>query len=796
MQHNEDTTDEFQDIFADEDTTDDFQDIFADEPSPIPTLQDIFEKGWGGIIREKRPTQYQLAQDIQALLSCEKGSVHLAEGGTGVGKSFAYLIPAILSGKRVIVSTATNNLQHQLIHDLNTVLKPLTDLQETKVLLYKGNNHYACPLLSKNIEDPNERELFEDWVDHHLNTLKVPADKENWLPEEWPEWWPEDEPLPQWWLDKKEPDWWREVTTDSCAYKRNRNKCKVFPACKPQPKKAQMLIVNHTLTAIDLFMSSDDCWLFDKHSLAIIDEAHNFAESCRDQLTTKLGHGILSSLQNYSNTNSKFQTLIDETGAYDIEDPAAISFQDTRSRPTISHAQIDKLLDTAILKHNKFLNLLRPYKRLTGIKEVIASHMIHTTASNILPPLETLTRLIGLVDYVATQDYEKKEKSLSDEDKKKKAAELSTISYFGRRIKTLQKNLEVVCAATAPDTQENYTITKDSKKLYISYLYIGKRIEESFSRRPFRVYTSATLRTYPDDDFKFFKDSVGLPLQRVGLTGKDYPSPFNYRTNAGLWVPYTMPFFNADSATCLTPTELAAAELQVPLDLFERRMGYVKVLIEEAEGGVLVLFTSRADRDNAAIWLEQRLDPRKKINLLVQGTKTVSKIQQEFKDTPRSVILGLKSFWEGVDFPGPDLRLVIIFKLPFPYHGHVNIKAQRKLAGLQKKSKFLYVDLPIMLINLRQQAGRLIRTLSDSGAVVILDNRLWFGGYPENETGDSPPELATYNKKGYADLKVARSNVQLKRLVRYRGSVQSALQLPLLRNKKETMRLVNKTKPE
>ena len=233
------------------------------------------------------------------------------------------------------------------------------------------------------------------------------------------------------------------------------------------------------------------------------------------------------------------------------------------------------------------------------------------------------------------------------------------------------------------------------------------------------VVTSATLAA--GSRFEFLASRLGLDDPELEPRTGIYASPFRYREQAVLAIPSDLPAPNADAAGHL------AAVARVAFDV-----------AEAADGGMFVLFTSHRDVRSMAVEFRARgIDER--WPLLVHGDETRDTLLQRFRDAGRAILLGTASFWEGVDVPGDPLRALLIAKLPFRVPTEPITAAQCEAIAARGGDPFLEYMLPHASLRLKQGFGRLIRSSTDRGAVIITDSRIVTKRYGREMLEGLPP---------------------------------------------------------
>jgi ATP-dependent DNA helicase DinG len=629
----------------------------------IPDAIDILQDGMYGIAREVRPTQVKLARDVEKVLRRKDGGTLMAEGGTGIGKSFAYLIPALLQPRagRIVISTAKKALQHQLAGspgkqgDIPFLLERMN--VRRKFALYKGNGNYACWRLEAEVPKGAERDAYRAFVNICRNQHQ-PADLANWV--------------------GSKPSWWDKVTVDNCV---QQNKCVHEPYCKVRPKDYDVLVVNHHILSIDL-RGPDGMpgMILGSYDTLIIDEAHNMPDAYRSVHTQSIGSDSVPRLRRKLDRDQFLQGFIDD------------------SEVTTTKLVITKFeaLSSAVK------SMLKVAATSTNGNGVIAN------PGKFIKELDILTDAGGDLYTTLTRVDERGAAMYADgdDDANRILAMRARLKRMKRGVNRISKLVtELKNEAYGPDEEPlgKFLILFNEDGLHAKPLMVGELMGPSLKRISRKVITSATLAN--GTDFSHALSQFGIPEADERI----YESPFDFKKQSVLYVP-----------TDIIPPQHNGSY---------RRDDWINEVSEEifklsyaVDGNTFVLFSSRKDMEE----VEQATAGRMRsagLNLVVQGDNYAFTLN-EYMSNPKSVLYGLKSFWEGVDIQGDKLRAVIIPKLPFPYVGDPIMEALKKKMG----SKFfpdIYV--PMMLIDLKQGVGRLIRSKTDKGLLAILDPRAWTG---------------------------------------------------------------------
>ncbi|MBL4659706.1 MAG: ATP-dependent DNA helicase [Alcanivoracaceae bacterium] len=618
--------------------------------------------GEGGVFAEKldgftvRDVQLLLADKI--LETIESNGTLIAEAGTGTGKTFAYLVPAIVKGKKTIVSTGTKNLQEQLFYrDLPKVLKIMG--LKPKIRLLKGRSNYLChhrlynALHSRMAHNPDlaiPLQLIEKWS--HKTNVGDKAELE----------------------DVAENDLiWRHVTStaENCLG----SECPSYTDClvmkaRRKAMDADILVVNHHLLFADMSLKQDGFGeLLPEAEVIILDEAHQVPE-----IASKFFSQSLSSYQCQDLLNDAAKEAGEVTGAY-----AAISKQHQWVEQALRdiYLQFSSIADSDTLQ--KLLEKESNTEHLELLKQAFAD------LSEALKP-------------IATQS---------------KGLESCFIRTEG-----LLVFIEELLSKTKPDFIYWY---ENRNKFFIFH---KTPIDISDPLTKFRqankaawILTSATLAV--NKSFVHYQNETGFIDSETLLLD----SPFDYENNALIYVPGDVPDANDyefNQAIC----------------------EHVLPLIEQTKGGVFFLFTSHKALNNAAIFFHDKL----KKPLFVQGQGSRHQILADFRDSGNGVLLGAASFWEGVDVAGDNLSCVIIDKLPFAHPDDPVLQARINKIVENGGNSFFDYQLPKAIIALKQGAGRLIRSESDRGILVICDKRIMTKAYGRQFI-NSLPKMRKTNRK-------------------------------------------------
>ena len=607
---------------------------------------------------EFRPQQQEMAAAVARALEEERHLV--VEAGTGVGKSLAYLAPAILFAleqhKKAIVSTHTINLQEQLIYKDIPILKKILPV-EFEAALMKGRQNYLCPRrLERALQQQNE--LFTGPEQNELTKLAEWARTTS------------DGSLSDLTLEP-DPKVWVQVCSEQhiCTPKTCGQDSRCFyQQARKRLLAADVLVINHTLLFILLVSPEvqeerESGFVFPNDFL-IWDEAHTVEQVASRQIGIGISqYGLRSTIQRLYNARTRkglFTVMRDATGvrlAADLIDELDRFF-----------AAIESSCD--FRKGREF--------------RVRAPEFVPDTITGRLTALQA--RIVDV------------SKRADDEFLKAELQEL------GRRVRDAREGIAIFLEQNA--REHVYWVERTGKTAqFLSLNAAPIDIAPVLRRMIFRedcscVMTSATL-SVGRSDLAYFRQRIGANEAEPLLLG----GPFDFRSQMKIFVVQKMP----------DPRDAA----------YEKALEYwIAHFVEETEGRAFVLFTNYRGMHQVADQMEEFFS-RKKFNLLVQGGGAPrGKLLDQFKTTPRSVLFGTDSFWMGVDVPGEALSNVIITRLPFAVPDHPLIEAKLELIEERGGDPFAEYSLPEAILKLRQGVGRLIRTRSDKGIIVILDNRI------------------------------------------------------------------------
>jgi ATP-dependent DNA helicase DinG len=635
----------------------------------------------GGVLARTHPAyefrrgQLQMAQAVEQALE-EKRHL-IVEAGTGTGKTLAYLMPVIRSGKRVIISTGTKNLQEQLFYkDIPFLEQALfgepasgdeSSNRRLSVCYMKGRNNYLCrkklydltdQLVLSGLEEIEQYRAIAAWekttaTGDRAELAELPETSALWHK-----------------LDAR---------TEACIGQ----KCSEWERCfitemRRRGMESDIIIVNHHLFFADLAIKlqaegAPDAGILPEAAAVIFDEAHELED-------------VAGNYFGISVSNLRVEDL-----ARDLE----ASLQHNR----MLSASLSGALGSLRERSQFFFSLLPPGEGRFAFDT--RREFLEENGDEFLALNQALTRLAGELEGLPQKPEE--------------------IFNFVRRAQEIQVQLAFAMESddrntvfwierrggrtNSPQRRTSTSLRAGSDTegrgrrnvfLQATPIDVGPILREClWSKLECAVLTSATLAV--GGGFEYIRQRLGLEHARESVL----PSHFDYENQALFYVPPDLPDARTPQFTALAADR-------------------IRQLLEITRGRAFVLFTSYAQMND----VYQRLLGELEFPMLRQGDAPKSALLEEFRLTPNAVLFATSSFWQGVDVQGEQLSCVIIDRLPFAVPSDPVVAARVKAIDADGGNAFFQYQVPAAVITLKQGFGRLIRSLHDRGLLVLLDNRI------------------------------------------------------------------------
>ena len=608
--------------------------------------------------------EVQRAMALAVAAAIEDRSALVVEAGTGVGKTYAYLVPTLLSGARTLLSTATKTLQDQLfVRDLPRLRRALK--LPVTVALLKGRSSYLClHRLAQARHDAHLPDRFavralakvEAWalttasgdlaeldgLDEKSSVIPlVTSSRENCLGSDCPEY----------------------------------RQCHVMKA-RREAMLADVVVVNHHLFFADMALrDSGVAELLPSVEVAIFDEAHQLAEAGIQFLGTTLGSSQIIDFAR----DLLAVGLQQARGLAPWQDLAAACDHAARELRLVANGSLGEVRGSLKLRWAERADAAPFRAALAAVGAACdAAGAALDTVSEIAPDFVRLTERAGRLTALAAQFAERPS-----------SGNIRWIDLLAHQTRLVESPLDIRAALREQ-------MAKSAKAW---------------------IFTSATLGD--DPRLSWFTEPAGLDEARVLRLG----SPFDYPSHARVFVPARFP----------KPSEAGhpAAVAQLAARCARALGGRTFVLTTTLRSLGAVGSQLRADFDAAGDAIE----------VLVQGQGSKRQLMQRFLDAPHAVLVGSQSFWEGVDVPGEALQCVVIDKLPFPPPNDPLVEARVQRLESEGRNAFAEYFVAEAAVALKQGAGRLIRSESDRGLLVVCDPRMATMGYGRRLFAALPPML-------------------------------------------------------
>jgi len=622
---------------------------------------------------EPRSGQIEMAEAVANALSNRHHL--LVQAGTGTGKSLAYLVPALVSGKKVLVATATLALQRQLVERDLPKIKSALDKElkrDITFAIYKGVGNYVCLQKMNNSEgDPENQAVLE------VSSLESDAKRlRAWAESPMASGDRDDAP------DVDRRVWFANSVSgrecmgaDECPYG---HKC--FAAlAKAKAQTADVVVTNHTLLAIEIVDSHP---ILPERDAVILDEAHEFMDR-----TT--------------------QAVTEELTAPRVIRAAAMA---RKHLPGKASDAFTKAAD-------KFADAVDDYSEMVK-SDISKSGRLDSLPKELESSMRAIKEAVAAILQLINADAE--------------VIDINSMAERARVKGALNEISQTVTKLLKPGHTHVLWFEPTYSTLYLAPLSVSNVLRRNLLTETPVIATSATLTV--GKSFDAIAKNIGFVIGEkdedqeseegsvdpANLQILDVGSPFDFANQGMLYLPKHLPEPGRDGPSIEALTELGE-------------------LIEAAGGRTLALFSSWRGVEMADEHLRKVLADLKLPIITQRRGDAVGPLVDKFASIPNSILLGTISLWQGIDVPGPSCTLVAIDRIPFPRPDEPVMSARAAEADAAGGSGFMQISLPRAALLLAQGTGRLIRSLDDRGVVAILDSRIVNKRYGSILLNSMPP---------------------------------------------------------
>lgn len=659
----------------------------------------------------------QQVQMVSAVTQAFNETGHLiVEAGTGTGKSIGYLLPAAFWSQQnercVVVSTNTINLQDQLVNKDLPQLQKLLPF-EVRATVLKGKRNYLCTRLFQQMRhsgpsSADEMALYARillWLPQtqsgDVNEISVRSQGEQMA--------------------------WARLSADNDACRMDtcrEERCPLHVA-RRRAEQAHLLVVNHSLLLADVAAGNRVLPLYRD---LIVDEAHHLESAVTDGLSFRADRRYLESMLEevtrpragmVGDVQSRTRAAL-PSHAVNTVDGIVESLRQSGARALTRLEEFFGTLDYFLQDHvSRSSQYAEQVRLVPAIRTQPGWDHVEIAWQNVDVHLKGVSE--GLQKLASALDQATETHDLEDGEDMQIAVE-----SLGRKLEEARVNLHAILLEPQEEMIYWVDVFRSRLSIHAAPLHIGPLVEKHiFDEKDTVVLTSATLRTsgrggYGDVDFAYLRDRLHARHAEELAVG----SPFDYASNTLLYLVSDMPEPNQPG--------------------YQRYVEEAILTVGRAmQGRTMALFTSYGQLRATARAIAQPL-AEANIGLLVQGEgASRQQLLESFKDLDsRTVLLGTRSFWEGVDVPGIALQAVLIVRLPFDVPSDPIFAARSETF----ESPFFEYSIPEAVLRFRQGFGRLIRRRDDEGVVVILDKRVLTKRYGQSFL-DALPECTTIRQR-------------------------------------------------
>ncbi len=669
----------------------------------------------------RKPQQIMMNHVVE---SYNDSGIALIEAGTGTGKSLAYLLPAILWAiehkQRTVISTHTIALQEQLIQkDIPQIIKALN--VDIKAVLAKGMSNYLCLRKFKEMAaeqllmSPEERDEFiriEAWSESTNEGSKTS--------------------LP---MMPSTATWDRiGAENDNCTHMKcpHYQRCFFFKA-RNKAEEAQIIVANHHLLFADLAIRAEtDNYkgqaILPAYSRIVIDEAHHIEDIATDFFGAQISKlGLLRLLGRLSSEKQERSQ-----GRLAVLKEKLLHFFPNASNNSVSGLLLRLSIDLVGYKNEILHFANETFQLLNNFFERQFAHSVSEeelgsgeTKMRLLPYhhedpiwqnyiIPSTQRLMASLERYFSElcglEFELQSIEHDTFQEQSKGIRLD-IAALSRRLKEQAFLFEkLILSPPQRDKVRWIELSRSKNNSNVSVRDADLDISSALVNHLFNKFStivlcSATLTT--NRQFEFIRKRLGILSELLPnriIIESILDSPFNYAKQALLAIPTDLP-------------------MPQDIDFIQKATQQIWQAIEISRGGAFVLFTSYSMMQTCYELIAQRLKEHR-YNLFKQGDAERQTLLSQYKETPRAVLFGTDSFWEGIDVAGEALRCVIIVKLPFKVPTEPIIQARTEAILERGGDPFMEYTLPAAIVKFKQGFGRLIRHAKDRGCIVCLDTRL------------------------------------------------------------------------
>jgi ATP-dependent DNA helicase DinG len=669
--------------------------------------QEMFIKAFPSF--EKREGQFIMMDSVYGAFKNKRHA--LIEAGTGVGKSLAYLVPSAVyakeSGRTVIISTYTTQLQEQLLRKDVPLLQKMLPFP-LKAVLLKGRSHYiSLAKFAQTLRDD------EDNYDTTLSKMQILV----WLLET------DTGDIDELNLSSGGMIYWSRIKNDETAFLQDKSWISrdFYLRARKDAQKADIIITNHSLLLTDL---TADNVILPEFSHVVIDEGHHFVKASGKHFGNKLDYlsvrlmlgqiGLFEQKQLYY----KLEKLVEEKAA--APDDVMHSFEINQTIADIIH-EMDELFRVIAIYAKKYTKAKKSVNRITvrfnrnaDNKE---TNVVLASAERFKFMLKELIQ--GIDSRVGAVSNIKSALSLEEKALMEEVA--SILDDLRGMYEDLNHIFHLPSREFVVWIEMDTRSAQNATTVYAQPVSVSEYLNEQFfSQKESTVITSATLSV--KNSFSFILKELGLEEQQCTL--KQIQSPFDYQRQVKLVISDDLPEVNA-----------------VPLEEYVASITeHIISIAEAAKGRMLILFTSH-EMLRRTYELIKESGFLEDYVLIAQGVTSGSRsrLTRNFQRFDKAILLGTSSFWEGVDIPGEDLSCLVIVRLPFSPPDEPMAQAKNEQIAKEGKNPFSEYSLPEAVIRFKQGVGRLIRTSSDRGVIVIFDRRIITARYGKAFLDSIPP---------------------------------------------------------